>query len=173
MQVKHIFLAIALLLISGLSFAKSLEPQLNLIAIKSIRASESQGDELYFTVTEFRRAHVVKHYSIPEFPAVLSSKALENVPKLKLWQQELAKDERIELLVTLVEHDNPPWDREDILGTIKVLLKNENGKLSVKWLETKNSEAFGKEKEQTSPIGRFLFKGEKGLYQVDFQIITL
>lgn len=173
MHLRNILLALLLLWVSPLSFANNIAAQLNLISLKGLHASESYGDELYFNVTEFRRDHIVKHYSIPEFPAVWSSKALENIPKLKLWEQELANNERVELLVTLVEHDNPPWDREDILGTVKVLLKNDNGKLIVKWLEATNSETFGKEKKQASSMGRFLFKGAKGLYQVDFQIITL
>jgi len=46
-----------------------------------------------------------------------------------LWQGEIKEGHKVILIVSLMEHDSPPWDNNDLLGSFKLALINANGKL--------------------------------------------
>lgn len=145
--------------------------QINLLSIQVVSSSESRGDEIYFNLTEFHHDRTVTHFAFPEPPSVWKSKDLAQVKPTLLWKQTIEQGQPLELMITLVEHDNPPWDVEDVLGTIKIHLRNNDGKLINNWVVEKTADIKTLETPQGN-IKRVKFSGNHGDYIVDFQMTT-
>lgn len=150
---------------------KPIPVQLHLLSIQLVNTTERHGDELYFNITEFRHDHSVNHFSVPELPSVWKSKDLAQVKPLILWQQSIEQGKPEELVVTLVEHDTPPWDVEDVLGEVKIHLRNNDGKLISNWVAQTTSDIKTIE-TPNGTIEHVKFSGNHGGYIVDFQMTT-
>lgn len=158
------------LLFSMVAFAQP-EPSrpltLQLTTIEKIHATENQGDELYFSVTEYSSLDRPTHYEVPSFPTHWLSDHLENVKDVTLWSKRLKEGEGITLLVSLIERDAPPWNVDDLIGSIKVKLFQKDGKIEQKMSIPNRS--------NTQPMDDlhdgFVLSGDEGEYHLLFKIV--
>ena len=142
---------------------KTIYPVLMLQKISSVETSEHYGDELYWTITEFNKRGGNRQFTIPKYPAHWPTKVLDQIKDLQLWYGKLKQGEGVMLYVELVEHDAPPFDIDDSIGSVRLVLKNKGGKLVIDWQDSDNVKqktikSGGKNVEQLA------FHGEGGKY---------
>jgi len=112
---------------------KPVHATVKLVAIKALKTMENEGDELYFSVLKFPSEGRPSVDKIPEHPKYWPSEHLDKVINVTLWNNKLKKDEAITLVFALVDQDTPPWNTDDIVGSVRLQLKNANGKLEASW----------------------------------------
>ena len=122
-----------LFIFSHIVCAKSIDPTLKLINIKSISTMEKRGDEVYMMVTVYPSDDKPKHYHIPKTPLYWPSEHLDKIKLLNIWHAEIKKDQAVTLILSLMDRDAPPWNTDDLIGEIKVQLKNNKGELESTW----------------------------------------
>ncbi len=181
---KSLFFVLALCCVTSLAYAQthntpatptqataeqSLHPALYVESIQAKQQNEKHGDEIYFAIAVYSKDKN-SFYTVPEQPISTPAKALEKINNVKLWDGELAVGDSIELVVTLVEHDHPPWNTDDTIGVAKIQITNQGGVLKSKW------EAPSKNSEQrvvpasAGEIHSFVFTGNRSAYEVDYQL---
>jgi hypothetical protein len=135
-------------------------------SIEKIRSAEKDGDELFISVTEFPEEGVPKNYQIPSFPTHWLSAHLKNVKDVTLWQKDMQTCKGVKVVFSLVEEDVPPWNLNDLLGSVVLDLKCENGKAVPNWTipNKENTEKL------TEGPSKFLFKGYNSEYHADFHL---
>ena len=151
-------------LVSSSAFAKDLSIKLDVL--EKIHAQEKSGDELYFTVTEFPEHKAPRHYRIPSYPTHWMSDYLKNVKNIILWQRSLATCEKTNVLISLVEADLPPWNVDDLLGSVEFKVTCDQGKMKTEWaIPNKENTAQIMNKE-----GAFAFTGDHSEYHTIFTL---
>jgi hypothetical protein len=110
-----------------------IDSSIDLTAIKAIKTTEKHGDELYFDVLVYSSNSKPKHYRIPNHPFHWPSEITHKLSDLNLWQGKIKPNEAVTLIISLIEMDSPPWNTDDLIGSIRVRLKNDNGKLVTSW----------------------------------------
>lgn len=126
-------LSIALLGTFGAYAKESTNLVVKLDSIVKIHSQEERGDELYFSITEYSNKQGSDHYQVPNFPTHWLSSHLSQVDDVSIWQKNMSNGEAIELIISLVERDVPPWNVDDLIGSIKLKLKFENNQLEKEW----------------------------------------
>ncbi len=166
--VKVGVLSLALLSSYGVSAAD--QDKLNLVvkleSIEKIHSQEERGDELYFSVTEYSSTKSSDHYQVPDFPTHWLSAYLDQVKNVNLWEKELQPDEAIQLIISLVERDVPPWNVDDLIGTVKLKLKWKNNLLSKEW-SIPNQENTARVPDTTNT---FKLTGDEGQYRIVLKV---
>lgn len=135
--------------------AKSIQANIFLTEIKQIQSQEKH-DEIYFHIIDSDSQHK-DSYSEANIPAFVyntdsnsvlvprgshsywDNSELPEVKSVLLWKKNILNDGAIELLISLVEADTPPWDVDDTLGTVKVVVFNRSGMLHIQIFPQKNS----------------------------------
>jgi len=167
-----------LLLLGSLFFpvmaqATALHPELLLSGIIQKKATEKGGDEIYLAITEFKSNGEHHQYLIPEPPMYWPSSSLAHIKNLSLWKQPLKPGESEELLVSLVEQDLAPWDVDDLIGAVKIKIKNEKGHLNYEWslLQYGHLTSAMKKPIRNQAKVSFSLKGDTGEYQLMFHLM--
>ncbi len=172
--------------------AKLLHPEVYLDKIIGHESGEKEGDELYLSVAEFHSdgtsqaytvpGHFVErstHYgstfppSPPRHPTLYwNSGQLSQISKLKLWDKPLMDGDAVEIVISLIEHDLPPWDLDDLIGTIKLRLRNEKGRLYVQWQKVGDDSAKPIEaKLSRTPLKKtYTFADKHGKYDLELRL---
>ena len=166
MQKKALLFALVLLCPMSL-FAKNIPVSVELVEIKAKALGEKGGDEVYFTVTQYSSVRGSAQTRIPMFPTHWLSKHLSQLKKVSLWQGEVGEQESIQLVLTLIEHDVPPWNVDDHLGSVKLNLMQEQGRLKSKWGIPNYQDQT---KISTGDNLTYDFQGPDGEYQVTFKL---
>ncbi len=164
------FLLFGLLFFFAVANAQSLHPELVLNKITQVKASEKK-DEIYLTITEFSSTGKNRHYTIPQYPITWPQAALPQVKDLSVWKNTLAPGESAEIVVSVVEHDVPPWNTDDLVGTMKLRLKNTNGQLQHEWAYMGSGVRGMGTKLQTNLNQVFNFDDAEGEYKLNFQLL--
>lgn len=132
-KVSALFFTLLVLISPVTNAAEPVKLVLKLEAIEKLQAQEDQGDELYFNITEYSSVDRASHYQVPDFPTHWLSAYLENVKDVAIWEKEVKDGESVELIISLVERDVPPWNVDDLLGSVKLKLKWNNNQLEKEW----------------------------------------
>lgn len=103
--------------------------RIDLTEIKVVKTTESGGDELYFSVTEYSSLDRPHHYLVPNFPTHWLSDQLSQITDVELWSKKLKQNESVEVLISLLERDAPPWNVDDLIGTVKFRISYVDGEL--------------------------------------------
>ncbi len=112
----------------------TIKPELMLDQIKLIKAQESDGDELYFTLSARVGNKPTEYIRIPVKPEHWLSGKIEAVNKIHLWSEPLVEGQSVTIIVELNEQDSAgPLNPDDLLGVMRVKLKNEKGLLQASW----------------------------------------
>lgn len=134
--------------------------------IQKIKPQEKRGDELFISVTEFPKGQTPRHYQIPSFPTHWLSNYLTNVKDVSLWQKNIQGCQDVKVIFSLVEEDFAPWNLDDLLGSVELNVKCEQGKFVTDWIIPN--------KEITEPLANekntFTFKGNKAEYRARFKL---
>lgn len=126
-------LSIALMGTLGAYAKESTNLVVKLDSIVKIHSQEERGDELYFSITEYSNKQGNDHYQVPNFPTHWLSSHLSQVDDVNIWQKALIDGEAVQLIISLVERDVPPWNVDDLIGSVKLKLKYEQDKLEKEW----------------------------------------
>lgn len=164
---KGIFFTVSLLVVGlGVEVWAASESDLavQLQRIEKIKSQEKSGDELYISVTEFPKDGTPKHYQIPSFPTHWLSEHLSSIKDVTLWERSSKGCADNKVVFSLVEEDIPPWNLNDLIGSVVLEMKCENGKQSHTWTIPNPS--------VTEPVegvkDAFIFKGDNARYQAFF-----
>ena len=167
-----ITLAAALL---GMNSAYATEEiSITLEKLDVVHQQEKCCDELYFSVTEVPRDakcekckfRLPKHYQVPNYPSHWLSKYSNKINNITLWKKTVNGCESTDVVFSLVEEDLPPWNLDDLLGSIELKIRCENGKLATHW-EIPNGKITAQIAD--NPNG-FSFTGKKAEYHGLFKI---
>lgn len=153
---KRIALILSLVASIALSApAAAAKPELFLNSILDIQPNERSNDEIYLTVTARYSDGEFESYTVPKgqhdpvnlghygarFPAGPPSsprlywiaKGLKQVKNIPLWTKDLKPGQGVQLVISIMEHDMPPWNLDDLIGSLKIDIGNQNGKIDAKW----------------------------------------
>ena len=112
----------------------TIKPELLLDKIRLINAQEHDGDELYFTLSARVGNKPTEYIRIPVKPEHWLSGKIGAVKKVHLWSEPLAEGQSVTIIVELNEQDaGSALDPDDLLGVMRVKLKNEKGFLRLSW----------------------------------------
>ena len=134
-RIVRIFLAVFLLLPMPFASANAgdVNPNLVLDHVKVIQASERDGDELYFDIGVYQVNQPTQYIRIPEKPKHWPSQLMDKVMHVPLWSQALKPGQTVTLIVSLMESDGSLLNPDDLIGSMRVTLKNDNGTLQTRW----------------------------------------
>lgn len=152
-------------------FAGDLTVALTAAKIRLVKQQEFISDELYFDIAEYTKNGLQQFYRVPKKPLHLSASHLDKIKDFKLWRNTLKEGESMQVVISLIEEDNSPWDLDDLIGVIKLRLQNKEGKLITNWnvLNTSNNGwSLSKDDKQR----RFVLTGSGANYQLDLKLIA-
>jgi len=130
---KRLLLSFILAFVISPSFATPVNVSLTLNSIHSIVRSEKSGDEVYLNILVHDSKGNAMVKKIPKPPLHWNSNSLPNVKNLNLWSAVLDSNQSSTLTLTVMESDTPPWNPDDSLGSITLVLKNTDGVLQHQW----------------------------------------
>ena len=161
-------LGMGLALIPLLVHAMEDQLTLKLTHIERIKSTEERGDELYFSITEYSTKVHPRHYVVPAFPSHWLSDQLEKVNNIELWTRKLQEDEAVTVLVSLIESDAPPWNVDDLIGTVKLKAINHNEQIKTQWQIPNDKYA----KKLGGSDNSFSLTGDGGQYHISLSLST-
>lgn len=174
MKRNYQYILASLILFPVLLFAANtgtdLKPSLILKHIKIIKTGESGGDELYFDISTYRAGKPTHYARIPELPNHWISQIMDKVRGVNLWSETLAPGEVVTVILSLNEADTPPWNSDDVIGSIKVQLKNEKGNLQTRWSIPNRSDSLITTAGPAGDIHRFELMGGNGNYEISIRL---
>lgn len=143
----------------------TLKPALILNHLKPVKLNEKSGDELYMDIGVYRAQKQGRFYRIPKFPKNWPSSHLDKIKKITLWSEPVKAGERVILIVSLLEQDITPMNPDDLIGSMRVDMKNEDGVLSVQWSIPNRSTGPVTILGEHGNIERFELLSDKGEYE--------
>ncbi|AHE66357.1 hypothetical protein [Legionella oakridgensis] len=143
-----------------------LKPILILNHIKVIAPHEQKGDELYFDITAFWADKPRKYYQVPKPPRYWASADSDKINSVPLWSEPLKPGQVVILLISLMDIDVLPMDPDDLIGIVRVKLKNENGVLHAIWSIPNRSIGPETIMGQKGEIQKFELSGPYGDYEI-------
>lgn len=111
----------------------AIQPELILNKIKVLNAQERDGDELYLTLNARLSGEFPEYMRIPAKPTHWLSSQMDSVEDVRLWSGPIVEGSSAIVVIELNEQDAEPLNPDDLLGVMRVRLKNEKGSLSVEW----------------------------------------
>jgi hypothetical protein len=147
--------------------------QLKLIHLKAEALSEENGDEVYISVTKYSNLNRPEEFRIPSSPNNWFFKRLSEASNVTLWQGSLAKGEEIKLMISIAEQDFPPWDVDDLIGTLQVTLKEVKGRLIEEWnIPTMDGQPKIEDRGPVSGKGRsYVLHGDNSRYDIEMIVL--
>jgi hypothetical protein len=130
-----------------------------------IKTTETHGDELYIDVTAFSSVDKPSIKRVPEYPMHWLSKYSANLKNIKLWEKAIQDGETVALVISLVEEELPPWEVDELVGSIKLKLTNHKGHIQKTW-SIPNTKITHKEKEANT----FELTGENADYKIHLRL---
>ncbi len=165
-------LGIGILAFSFNCSAKNIKLAVKLTKIQALKTTEAAGDEVYFSIAEYSSKSIPKLSREPMFPLHWLSKELPQISDVVLWQGELAENDSVLLIMSLLEQDLEPWNSDDHIGSAQVKIANKNGKLVSKW----GQPHFNDQPRVQQPdvaVPKFIMYGDGGKYVTVFKVEVL
>ncbi len=164
---KRVTWIIALMLMCATAWAaKSLTPELIMMHINPIKTLESSGDELYIDIAEYPSSGKASHYRIPKHPLHWPSRHVKKLKEISLWHKTIEPEQAVTLVISLLEQDTPPWNTDDLIGTVRVRIKNVNGKLEYSWSIPNRADSPISVKSRFGTAQKFELLGDGGNYEL-------
>lgn len=151
--------------------ANPLQVDVMLSSMKAIKSQEAGGDEVYFSVTQYSNKKRPQESRIPMFPTYWRSATVNELKDVILWHAELEQGESVQVVLSLIEHDAPPWNVDDHLGSAKVTLNNDRGRMKVEWSQPNYQDQPPTIQSPEAPL--YTFMAGEAKYQVKFDIKKL
>ncbi len=159
--------ALLVVLLTQPIFAKDVQLSVLLSKLEAIRTTEKGGDELYFSVTEYSTKERPRNYLIPEYPMHWLSANLKDIKNVSLWDKIIKEGEGISVIFSLIEQESPPWFLDELIGTVKLKIRNEKGALKSEWIipNQKDTQAVKKHANE------FIFDGYAAQYHLFLKLV--
>lgn len=159
---------LSLIFVSQLGLASIKPVKLVLSALLPFKVSERGGDELYMDFLVYPSKGKSTHFTVPRKPLHWPSFMIKNLKDVLLWEGEVPVGESVSLQASLLEKDAPPWNRDELIGSFILVLKNKSGKLMYALREDKDDkkvfQAFPK------PIPPIELTGNGAHYQMTLKL---
>lgn len=139
--------------------------QLN--SLKKIKQQEKSGDELYISVTEFAKNQKPRFHQIPRFPAHWTSDNLDGIKDVVLWKKAMKTCTPTTVIFSLVEEDLPPWNTDDLVGSVQLQISCTQGKMKTEWKIPNANRAIPVSGNKNA----FEMTGERAKYLMNMNII--
>lgn len=172
---KIIITSILFTLLSTVALAAqvpAISTELSLISIQAIQGSH-HGDELSIHITVYPSQGHPYHFSIPRSPLHWSSRYLHKLTDVKLWKATLESQQRVTLRIALVERDHPPFNPHDLIGELKLKLKNDQGTLNIQWQTIGNTEQARTTEHSRGREDQFVVTGKDSQYKLRFRLMLI
>jgi len=111
----------------------TIKPAVMLNHIKTVEAAERTGDELYFDISVLRADMPREFYRIPDHPVHWPSSLSHKIKDVSLWSEEIKPGHTVILLLSLMDQNLNPLNPDDLIGVIRLELKNKDGELNAEW----------------------------------------
>ena len=129
-------------------------------------AEHLSADDIYVNITEYSSVDKPAMHRIPEYPSHWLSKFASKIKQVSLWKKSIQDGESVELIISVIESDAPPWDVDDLIGSVKLKVYMEKGKLQQEW-SIPNKTIVKNEGER----GHFVLSGDGAEYKVSFKLM--
>jgi len=147
--------------------------QLLLESLHALQTGESV-DELYLSIAVYPAQDTPYHFRVPSFPSYWPSTHIQQVQDVVLWTNTLAEQKSFMLVITLLEHDSPPWNNDDLIGIAKLKVRKINDVTYYQWLSPGTEIASTHQLSSGSLPGEhtkvFDLQGEHGHYQMALKL---
>ncbi len=166
---------------SSVGYSQTIKPELILNQITLKHPQEKDGDELYLTLSARVAKKPTEYFRIPEKPMHWLSRQIGLVKDVNLWSDSIADGQSVTLIIELNEQDALPLNPDDLLGIVRVKLKNEKGVLQFNWDIPNSPAAHFPEKrsgelitpiKEPGSIERFDFESDGAKYEVYLSLKT-
>lgn len=127
----------------------------------------SNDDKLYINIATYSSMNVSNDYQIPEAPLHWDVRSLEQIKDLVLWEKSLASDESVDFVLSLIENDMPPWNPDELLGTVKLTVRSKHHNISSVWQADEDAVEVDSHQRK---VHEYLMLGEKGRYIVGLRL---
>ncbi|CAM4454779.1 MAG: hypothetical protein LEGION0398_MBIBDBAK_00050 [Legionellaceae bacterium] len=171
MKYSNSILALLLTLMINPVYAKVMQPMLVLESIKSIKATEETGDEIYLNITSYLPNGKTHSINKPLSPSAWSTKNLSQLKDLSLWSHPLAEGEAADIILTLAEQDNPPFDPDDLLGVVQLKLMNTKQGLKILWSVKEGLLKKDIKQLNDKTVQKMLLTGSNGAYELTIKLV--
>ncbi|MEY3182066.1 MAG: hypothetical protein RLZ35_51 [Pseudomonadota bacterium] len=147
--------------------------QVKLINMQAEALSEENGDEVYISVTKYSNQGHPEEFRIPSAPKNWFFKRLSEAKNVTLWEGTVATGEEIKLLISIAEQDFPPWDVDDLIGTLQLDLKRVKGRLVEAWsIPAMDGQPSIEDKGAVSSKGRrYVLHGDNSRYEIELMVL--
>lgn len=164
---RSITVTLLAVLLSHPIFAQDLRLSVVLSKLDVVHPTEKRGDELYFSITEYSSKERPRSYLIPEFPMHWLSAHLQDIKNVNLWDKIIKDGEGVSVIFSLIEQDVAPWNIDDLVGTIKLKVRNEKGVLKREWIipNQKDTQPVKQHKNE------FILDGASGEYHLFLKLV--
>jgi hypothetical protein len=144
-----------------------------ILYLESISYNKSVKDKIFIHITEYSNIEEPTEYRLPTYPKHWLTKELGKLKDIVLWQGRLKNLENKSLVVSLVDHDNPPLDSNEPLGSVRLNLTNDAYKgIISNWEDADFDEPIKIEKitdlDSASGYTTFKLTNEKNEYILNF-----
>lgn len=157
-----------------------IKPELILNQIKVGGEQEHDGDELFLTLNSRVSGGVIEYQRIPAKPGHWLSRQIDEVKNVSLWSAPLADGQSATVNIELNDEDAEPLDPDDLLGLMRVELKNEKGSLVVHWdipqrtgidaPKKREGEVADTFSEESGHVVKFLLNNDGSYYEVHLSV---
>ncbi len=156
---------------TGIIHSKEIHSVVKLTDMRVEKTSDAGGDNLFFTITQYRSGGGKQEERIPIYPLHWLSRQLSGVKRVILWEGDIQEGESVKLICSLIEQKFPPWDLDDfMIGSAELVLANQKGKLKKKWSISAFEEKGEVEIQKLANPQRYIFKGAGSRYDVAFLV---
>ncbi len=139
---------------------------LTLESIEVVKTAEQfSGDEIYVNITEYSSVDKPAMHRVPEYPSHWLSKYMDKVKNVPLWTKNIRDTESVELIISVVESEAPPWDVDDLIGSVKLKVYIEKGKLEQEWSVPNKSIV-----KEEGAKGHFVLTGDGAEYKISLKL---
>lgn len=165
---SHFRKKIIIVALSLISFIYAKPVEIWLDEIQIISEHDKMGDQLYFYVLENRKDQDLEDKITPKFPFSYTKKNIKDFQSTLLWKDEIANNDQVDLTVSLLEREAPPWFQDDVMGIVSLLLKNDADKISIKW---KNEEGCTINSTKDSKVKNITIQRDAGQYKIKVRVV--
>ena len=127
----------------------------------------SSDDKIYLNIATYSSTKVNNDYQIPEAPLHWDANYLDQVKDLVLWEKSLGMDESMDFIISLIENDMPPWNPDELLGTVKLSVRSKNHHISSIWHADEDAVEVDSHQRK---VHEYLMLGEHGRYVVGLKL---
>ncbi len=154
---------------------------LKLDSIKASDAAQKAHEKVYLNVLAYTekldKMQPNRHYTVPDLPLTWHAQALEKVKAVPVWHDTLAAGDAAEVVISLAERNRPPWWTDNLIGSLKLHVKDDNGVLKIDWRQhdfaNSSPQAAGhiqKTYKKNSGQVHYRFKGDGWYYDLILSI---